>query len=175
MSSRLALALSVLLALAPAAQAASVTVTVNQIDAKGIGAAIGTLHLRDTSHGLAITPRLAGLPPGPHGIHVHENPACGPGLQNGVTAAGFAAGGHYDPMHTGKHLGPMSTEGHQGDLPVLTVDAKGSARATLLAPHLTVKDVRHHAIVIHAGGDNYSDQPLPLGGGGARIACGVVK
>ena len=25
------------------------------------------------------------------------------------------------------------------------------------------------------GGDNYSDQPVPLGGGGARIACGVAK
>ncbi|SSP59941.1 Cu/Zn superoxide dismutase [Acinetobacter baumannii] len=29
--------------------------------------------------------------------------------------------------------------------------------------------------MIHAGGDNYSDSPLPLGGGGARIACGVIK
>ena len=28
---------------------------------------------------------------------------------------------------------------------------------------------------VHAGGDNYSDQPAPLGGGGARIACGVIK
>jgi Cu-Zn family superoxide dismutase len=28
--------------------------------------------------------------------------------------------------------------------------------------------------MIHAGGDNYSDEPAPLGGGGARVACGVV-
>jgi superoxide dismutase, Cu-Zn family len=28
--------------------------------------------------------------------------------------------------------------------------------------------------MIHAGGDNYADQPQPLGGGGARIACGVI-
>jgi Cu-Zn family superoxide dismutase len=28
--------------------------------------------------------------------------------------------------------------------------------------------------VIHGGGDNYSDSPQPLGGGGARVACGVV-
>jgi len=28
--------------------------------------------------------------------------------------------------------------------------------------------------MIHAGGDNYSDSPAPLGGGGARIACGVL-
>jgi superoxide dismutase, Cu-Zn family len=29
--------------------------------------------------------------------------------------------------------------------------------------------------MIHSGGDNYSDAPAPLGGGGARIACGVIK
>ncbi|MFZ2076615.1 MAG: superoxide dismutase family protein, partial [Xanthobacteraceae bacterium] len=43
------------------------------------------------------------------------------------------------------------------------------------APHLTVAAVKGHAIMIHAGGDNYSDQPAPLGGGGARIACGVTR
>jgi Cu/Zn superoxide dismutase len=39
----------------------------------------------------------------------------------------------------------------------------------------TVADVRGHSIMIHAGGDNYSDQPELFGGGGARIACGVAK
>jgi Cu-Zn family superoxide dismutase len=39
---------------------------------------------------------------------------------------------------------------------------------------LGVDDLRGHALMIHEGGDNYSDQPKPLGGGGARIACGVV-
>jgi Cu-Zn family superoxide dismutase len=29
--------------------------------------------------------------------------------------------------------------------------------------------------MIHAGGDNYSDTPKPLGGGGDRLVCGVVK
>ncbi len=28
--------------------------------------------------------------------------------------------------------------------------------------------------MIHAGGDNYSDTPEKLGGGGARVACGVI-
>jgi Cu-Zn family superoxide dismutase len=28
--------------------------------------------------------------------------------------------------------------------------------------------------MLHAGGDNYADQPAALGGGGARMACGVV-
>jgi Cu/Zn superoxide dismutase len=33
----------------------------------------------------------------------------------------------------------------------------------------------HSVALIHAGGDNYSDQPAPLGGGGVRLACGVAK
>ena len=41
--------------------------------------------------------------------------------------------------------------------------------------HLTLADVKGRSIVIHAGGDNYSDQPAPFGGGGARIACGVAR
>ena len=35
--------------------------------------------------------------------------------------------------------------------------------------------LRGKAVIIHASGDNYSDQPAPLGGGGARIACGVFQ
>ena len=29
--------------------------------------------------------------------------------------------------------------------------------------------------MIHVGGDNHSDHPKPLGGGGGRLACGVIK
>jgi Cu-Zn family superoxide dismutase len=28
--------------------------------------------------------------------------------------------------------------------------------------------------MIHVAGDDYEDTPLPLGGGGARFACGVL-
>jgi Cu-Zn family superoxide dismutase len=160
---------------AAAAYAASETVTMNAIDVNGVGKQIGTLRLSDTKSGLQIRPRLADLPAGDHGLHVHVNPNCGPGNgPNGQPAAGMAAGGHYDPANTGKHLGPLG-EGHKGDLPVLTVDAGGKATKSAVAPHLTVADVKGRSIMIHAGGDNYSDQPAPLGGGGARIACGLVK
>src|SRR5262249_24970487 len=100
-----------------------------------------------------------------------RGPGNGP---NGQPAAGMAAGGHYDPANTGKALGPLG-EGHKGDLPALTVDADGRATKDVVAPHLKVSDVKGHSIMIHVGGDNYSDQPAPLGGGGARIACGVAK
>jgi Cu-Zn family superoxide dismutase len=56
-------------------------------------------------------------------------------------------------------------------MPVLTVDASGKATKAVTAPHLTVADVKGRSIMIHAGGDNYSDQPAPLGGGGGRIAA----
>jgi len=88
--------------------------------------------------------------------------------------AGMAAGGHLDPAKTGKHLGPYG-DGHLGDLPPLVVDADGTAMLPVLAPRLKVKDLKGRSIMIHAGGDNYSDQPKPLGGGGARVACGVIK
>lgn len=159
-----------------AAFAATATVTVNAIDANGGGAKIGTIKLSDTPKGLKLTPNLKGLPQGEHGLHVHVNPDCGPGAgPNGQMAAGMAAGGHLDPMKTGKHMGPTSIEGHEGDLPALVVDGKGNAKKPVVAPRLMVADAVGHSIMIHAGGDNYSDQPAPLGGGGTRIACGVVK
>ncbi|MGA8693874.1 MAG: superoxide dismutase [Cu-Zn] SodC [Xanthobacteraceae bacterium] len=172
---RLTLHAAIMLAGTGIAYAASETVTVNAIDANGIGKQIGTITLSDSQSGLQIAPQLAELPPGNHGFHIHTNPDCGPGPgPNGQPAAGMAAGGHFDPANTGKHLGPMG-EGHKGDMPVLTVDANGKATQAVTAPHLTVAAVKGHAIMIHAGGDNYSDQPTPLGGGGARIACGVTR
>ena len=160
---------------ASAAYAASEAITMNAIDANDVGKEIGTLVLSDTQTGLQITPQLVGLPPGDHGFHAHANPNCGPGPgSNGQPAAGMAAGGHYDPANTGKHLGPYG-EGHKGDMLVLTVDATGNATKAVVVPHLTVTDVKGRSIMIHAGGDNYSDQPAPLGGGGVRIACGVAK
>ena len=58
---------------------------------------------------------------------------------------------------------------------MLVVDRDGKATLPVLAPRLKVKDIRGRSLMVHVGGDNYSDQPAPLGGGGARIACGVIK
>lgn len=150
------------------------TVSMFKIDANGIGAEIGTLMLMDTRGGLRVEPALGGLPPGQHGFHLHENPNCGPAMKDGKMQAGLAAGAHYDPHATGKHEGPKG-DGHRGDLPVLNVDANGNATEMMHAFRLSVEAVRGRAFVIHEGGDNFSDQPKPLGGGGARIACGVVS
>ena len=55
------------------------------------------------------------------------------------------------------------------------VGADGKTTTAVTAPRLKMADVMGRSLMIHAGGDNYSDQPAPLGGGGARVACGVIK
>lgn len=163
------------LTLSDRAMAQSKNVTVYQIDASGVGQSVGTLTLRNTAKGLQISPKLTGLPPGPHGFHIHQNPDCSPANgPNGQPAAGLAAGGHYDPKDSKMHHGPRNSAGHAGDLPVLVVGPKGGAAQAVLAPRLKLADVIGRSVMIHAGGDNYSDTPTALGGGGARIACGVI-
>ena len=134
------------------AAAATAEATVKSISPAGVGARLGTVTFTDTTGGLLITPKLSGLPPGEHGFHIHEKGDCGPGMNQGKPAAGFAAGGHYDPAHTKKHLGPFTTAGHRGDLPVLVVDGRGNATQPVTAPHLTVAEIRGRSIMIHAGG-----------------------
>jgi Cu-Zn family superoxide dismutase len=168
------LALAVFAAASAAVHAAEVTVTLNVVDAKGVGAGVGTVRIVETPYGLAFYPQLTGLAPGLHGFHVHEKPACGPAEQNGAPVAALAAGGHYDPANTKKHGQPWG-DGHLGDLPALYVAADGSANNPVLAPRMKqLADVNGRSIMVHAGGDNHADHPAPLGGGGARVACGVI-
>lgn len=168
------LSASIFAALSGTAYAAD-AVTLHLVSPEGMGDEIGTVTLEETAEGLMLTPALQGLTEGEHGFHVHQNPSCDPAEKDGKTVAGLGAGGHYDPKGTGKHMGPEGLDGHQGDLPVLIVAEDGTATQPVTAPHLTLADVKGRSLMIHAGGDNYSDTPDALGGGGARIACGVVE
>ncbi len=160
-------------ATAGTAWGASVHVTMRQVDSGGVGNIIGIIELQDTAKGLKIWPNLRGLSQGQHGTHVHQNPNCVAADKDGKMVPGLAAGGHFDPDNTGRHEGPTG-QGHLGDLPVLYVDAAGRATRNSWAPRLKTTDLAGRAIIIHAGGDNYSDNPKKLGGGGTRVACGVV-
>ena len=150
-----------------------VTIELNFIDANGIGKPAGTVTIKETAEGLELDTNLKGLPPGEHGFHVHEKGSCAPAEKEGKPSPGEAAGGHYDPGATKAHKGPGGG-GHKGDLPKLTVDANGTASTKIKVPGLKLTDVAGKTLMIHEGGDNYSDTPKPLGGGGPRIACGVV-
>ncbi|MCH9689971.1 MAG: superoxide dismutase family protein [Gammaproteobacteria bacterium] len=125
----------------------------------------GTISFKDSPGGLLITPKLHGLPPGPHGFHIHKNPSC--------DNQGTAAGGHLDPQKKHAHQGPYG-KGHLGDLPVIYINAEGQANASVIAPRLSIADIEERSVILHAGGDTYSNIP-PMGGGQARIACGVTR
>ncbi|MCP5153382.1 MAG: superoxide dismutase family protein [Ectothiorhodospiraceae bacterium] len=159
-------------ALAASAEPATRTVLVHLVDASGTGRPIGHVIVRDTAHGLVLEPALAGLTPGLHGFHVHQNPSCEPAERSGTMVPALAAGGHFDPDGAGRHGTPWG-DGHRGDLPPLFVDSNGHAAQPVLAPRLRVADLAGRSLVIHGGGDNHADRPAPLGGGGARVACGI--
>lgn len=121
--------------------------------------ATGTLHL---------TVHVGGLVPGRHGIHIHSTGDCVP----------FGdAGGHLNP--DGNAHGLENPAGpHDGDLPNLRVNPAGigvlstrTDRANLSTD--SILDGNGSAIVIHEMPDNQYDQPI--GGSGARIACGVIE
>jgi Cu-Zn family superoxide dismutase len=156
-----------------AVYADSVTVQMHLVEMGGVGKDIGTITASSSPYGTIFTPDLSGLTPGLHGFHVHVNPNCGPKEKDGKMVPGLAAGGHYDPAGTGAHKGPYA-DGHLGDLPALYVAEDGKATFPVLAPRIKVSDLEGRSLMIHAHGDNYSDEPKKLGGGGPRLACGVV-
>lgn len=168
-------AVSVLAGCASTPPQDSIVVVMNSISAEsGVGATIGTVTFAPAATGVVVTPDLRGLTPGEHGFHVHENPSCAAAEKDGAKVAGLAAGGHYDPSASKAHAGPQGS-GHLGDLPLLKVGSDGRATQAVNAPRITLSAIRNRALIIHAGGDNYADQPSPLGGGGGRVACGIIK
>ena len=163
-----------LLITAGAAHAEKLLVHMHLVNSTGVGESIGTITVSVNPYGTVFTSDVHGITPGLHGFHVHQNPNCGPGEKGGKKIPGLAAGGHYDPSHTGRHEGPYG-KGHLGDLPPLPVGLHGKATHPVLAPRIKITDLKGRALIIHERGDNYSDHPEKLGGGGSRIACGIVK
>lgn len=161
------------LALAENSNANYLDIKMYQITSEGQGDSIGTIGIQGSEDGVLFTPDLKGLKPGFHGFHVHENPSCDPADKDGKPTAAGAAGGHFNP-DKGEHHGPLE-KGHAGDAPVLYVNSDGEATTPVLAPNLKFENLMNRALIIHEGGDNYADLPEPLGGGGARVACGVIS
>jgi superoxide dismutase, Cu-Zn family len=153
------------------ALAQEVTVDISRVSGTGVGEKLGTVTIFEGKRGTTFKVAVAGVPAGRHGFHVHQKGDCGTAMKDGKPEAGGAAGPHYDPEGKKTHAGPEGN-GHKGDLPALTANATG-VNESVIAPRLKLADVLGRALVIHEGGDNYTDNP-ENGGGRGRIACGVV-
>jgi superoxide dismutase, Cu-Zn family len=136
-------------------------------------AASGSVSFRPVDGGLEVHVQMAGLTPGEHGFHVHENGSCAAGPDG---EAGGAAGGHYAPMET-PHGSPEdpAARRHAGDFGNLMAGADGTIDTTFtdtVALLDGTTGIVGHAVVVHAGADDLESQPS--GDSGGRIACGVI-
>lgn len=150
---------------------AAVVISESTMDGRR-GKTFGMVSFEDSPYGLVITPKLNGMDPGPHAAHVHENPSCAPD-EMGMPAG--AAGDHYDPDESGLHSGPYG-EGHLGDLPNLIVEPNGRSFVPVLAPRVTVADLKGRSLMIHSGADRYDEYGKHMHGkGGMRMYCGIIR
>ena len=169
-SGRAVSACGLILALAGGtAFAADLAATANLADLTG--KSVGTVSLLDTPNGVLLKADLHDLPPGVHGMNIHEVGTCTPPFAS--------AGGHFNPDQTDH--GILSRDGpHAGDLPNLHVPDNGRLfvevfdRLVTLAPDSigSLVEGKRTAIVITDAADDYRTDPD--GRTGRRIACGVI-
>jgi Cu-Zn family superoxide dismutase len=141
----------------------------------GSGGSAGTATFRQGPTGVLIRIEATGLTPGWHGLHLHAVGQCeGPKFES--------AGSHVNHDGDGAMHGLLNADGPEsGDLPNLYAGADGRAFAEVFTTaaalvegtggeHLL--DADGSAILIHAGADDHTSQPI--GGSGDRVVCGVI-
>ena len=148
--------------------AAGAVQTIKLADAAG--ASVGSVSVRDGAGGLRVLVSARRVPPGTHGIHLHETGRCdGPKFES--------AGKHWNPGM--KKHGRDNPEGaHLGDLPNLQAGPGGGAAgftvagATIASGATMLADADGTSLVVHAKPDDYKTDPS--GNSGDRIACAVI-
>ena len=129
----------------------------------------GMATLTPVAEGLKVSVQVANVPPGMHGLHFHEQGACGD--------TGNAAGGHYNPDKVKHGFLPKDgfTGAHAGDLGNIEVGPDGTGTLELTIQGLTLSGGPHNvdgrAIILHEKPDDFGQ---PTGNAGARIGCGVI-
>lgn len=137
------------------------------------GNVIGQANLKQGPHGVLIHVRVTGLSPGKHGLHLHSHGDCLP-------ETGFkSAEGHVGKME-GAH-GLMNPQGPEpGDLPNIFVGEDGVGEMEAFTSLVSLDGGTHGLLdedgstfVIHQDADDHITQPI--GGAGARVACGTIR
>lgn len=112
---------------------------------------------------------LRGAPAGEHAVHIHDIGDCS-------SEDGKSAGGHWNPA--GVDHGQWGHDVHHlGDIGNLVVGEDGTGSLTMTTDRWMIgdgstTDVVGHAIIVHAGVDDFVTQPT--GAAGGRISCGVI-
>jgi len=114
---------------------------------------------------------IDGLPPGDHGLAVHET---------GDVSEGCASlGDHYNPRGA-RHGSPDSGESgrHAGDLGNIRADESGRAKFRIVDPILKVWDVIGRSVVVSSDKDDFglgcSTRSKIDGNCGVGLACGII-
>lgn len=133
------------------------------------GKPIGLASFSENRLGVLVELKVAGLPKGTHGVHIHAVGKCD-------TPNFTMAGSHFNPgasqhgFHNPK--GP-----HAGDLPNLIVGDDGKGSLSYVDPLITLEpgasgSIAGLSIVVHQNADD--EQTDPSGNSGPPIACGVI-
>jgi Cu-Zn family superoxide dismutase len=167
----LAMLLAATAVAASAAKMKPVVATIHTADGKDAG----TVTLRPGKSG-AVNLRVdvKNLPPGLHGMHIHQYAKCDPPDFK-------SAGAHFNPGS--KQHGTQNPNGpHAGDMPFnLTVAADGTDKTEFSTKGISLDPTALDSvftgdgtsIVIHEKADDMMSDPS--GNSGARIACGIIR
>ncbi|GAB2848689.1 superoxide dismutase family protein [Actinocorallia aurea] len=151
------------------------------------GTTVGTLTIEGANGPAKVTVKGQGLPPGYHGLHLHQKGLCDPNSKDPDTGSPFfSAGPHLD---TGGH----EHANHTGDLPALLVNADGTGTVTALSDRFQstqLFDADGTSVILHAKPDNLANIPdrytapdgkkgpdaetLKAGDSGPRLGCGIL-
>lgn len=136
------------------------------------GNPVGDANFTEGPEGVTIAVEGKDLPPGEHGIHVHE--------KSDISSSDFkSAGEHHNPTDD-KH-GFNNPEGpHAGDLENINVAEDGTTSYTTTTDRITLSkgdrsilDSDGSSLIIHDKADDYETDPS--GESGDRIAAGEIK